>query len=485
MMIVFIGYLVFNGILLSHHEMWRDEANVWLMARELSPLALLKEIKYQGHPCLWYLLLMPFAKAGLPFRSISFVSYIVMAVTAGLFLYKAPFYKPIKAIVLFSPAFTYYYAVVARNYCLIALLLILLAVYYPKRNDKCVLYGLLLGLLVQSDVIALAEAGIISCFWLGENLWKCYKRKRMMPFCNILKGIWIPLCSFILLILQFYHISDSPVFEVRSFGKLELLREVRNHSYQILERISGREQSFCLIFFLLSIGFMLFVSLKLRNIQAMAVMVSAFLFQVVFSVMVYQLHIWHFLSLCFVFIWMLWIMYDQREEKQERERVTGAALGSLQALLFVLSICMFIRWNAAEESSSLENALYGRYSDGCGAAEYIRENISSDALIVSVNVPFASTVLAYLPDYDFYYAGNGQKESYADWSENQSREVSYEELIVWAKKNFPEKQVFYLLDSKQSCLQDSEGKLERCQVLYKTGEKTTMAEEYIVYLIKL
>ncbi len=485
MVIVFLGYLIFNGILLARHEMWRDEANVWLMARELSPFALLKEIKYQGHPCLWYFLLMPFAKLGLPFRTISFVSYIIMAVTAGLFLYKAPFYKPIKAIVLFSPAFTYYYTVIARNYCLIALLLILLAVYYPKRNDKCVLFGLLLGLLVQSDVIALAEAGVISCFWLGENLWQCYKRKTMMPFWNILRGIWIPLCSFILLILQFYHVSDSPVFRVESFGKLELIREVRNHSYQILERLSGREQSFCFIFFLLSIGFMLFATLKLRNIQAVTVMASAFLFQAVFSVMVYQLHIWHFLSLCFVFIWALWIMYEQRKEGRGKEWITGAVLGGLQVLLLVLSICMFTRWNDKEESSGLENALYGSYSDGGGTAEYIRENIAPDELIVSVNVPWASTVLAYLPGYDFYYAGNGQKESYADWSEEQSGEISFEELAVWARKNFPDKQEFYLLDSNQSCLRDPEGKLEECQVLYKTGEKTAMAEEYIVYLIKL
>ena len=62
---------------------------------------------------------------------------------------------------------------------------------------------------------------------------------------------------------------------------------------------------------------------------------------------------------------------------------------------------------------------------------------------------------------------------------------SFEELAVWARKNFPDKQEFYLLDSNQSCLRDPEGKLEECQVLYKTGEKTAMAEEYIVYLIKL
>ena len=75
---VFVGYLIFNGILLIRHELWRDEANVWLMARELSPLQLFREIKYQGHPCLWYLLVMPFAKMGFPFRIIGILSLSAM-----------------------------------------------------------------------------------------------------------------------------------------------------------------------------------------------------------------------------------------------------------------------------------------------------------------------------------------------------------------------------------------------------------------------
>ena len=50
--VIFVAYVVFNGLLLMRHEQWRDEANVWLMARELSPMQLFGEIRYQGHPCL-------------------------------------------------------------------------------------------------------------------------------------------------------------------------------------------------------------------------------------------------------------------------------------------------------------------------------------------------------------------------------------------------------------------------------------------------
>ncbi len=481
---IFLGYLIFNGILLAGHEPWRDEANVWIMARELSPLELFREIRYQGHPCLWYLLIMPFAKIGLPFRTIGIVSYLVMAVSAGLFIFKAPFHKLVKGAAIFSPVFTYYYAEIARNYCLIALFLILLALYYPKRNEKCVLYGLLLGLLVQSDVIALMAAGMISLMWLGEAVWKWVKEKSPASLIQVLKGIWIPLVSLFLLVAQFYHVSDSPVFEMKRFGLRELAGEIRNYGYYILERLTGRGESFCLLFFVLVLGLLLAVSFQLKNFWSSLVLIAAYLFEALFSVMVYQLHIWHFIALCFVMLWTMWVLYLQKEERQAEGKVLRGSLAILQLMLLVLSVCMFMRWNDPEEASSLDNALHGLYSDGETAAEYIRENIPLQELVVSVNVPYASTVLAYLPEHQFYFAGSGQRESYADWSQEQSGEISFAELLTWVKKNFPERKAFYLLDSGDSCLTDQEGLWEQ-ELLYETKEATARGEEYRIYRVAL
>ncbi len=179
---LFFLYLLFNGILLILHEPWRDEANVWLMARELSPFGLLREIKYQGHPCLWYFVVMPFAKIGLPFRTIGVISYLIMALTAGIFLWKTPLHVATKGFCLFSPVFTYFYPVIARNYCLIALLLVLLAWQYRERNTHTIRYGLLLGLLVQADTIAIPIAGLISAMWLTENLWQWFRAKEFRTY---------------------------------------------------------------------------------------------------------------------------------------------------------------------------------------------------------------------------------------------------------------------------------------------------------------
>ena len=481
----FAVYVIFNIVLLCFHAPWRDEANVWLMARDLSPLQLLKEIKYQGHPCLWYFLVMPFAKAGLPFRTIGMISTIVMTVAAGIYLWKGPQWIGIKALVVFSPIFTYFYPTIARNYCLIALILILLAWNYSERNAHPVRYGILLGLLVQADTIAIAPAGMIAFVWLVENVYDRIHTGSMERLGNCLKGIWIPFVSLLFWIVQFYQVSDSPMFEFQSFGGWELLREVRNYAYIILIRVTGFSQTMCTIFFVTVILAAAIVSYRLRNIGAAMVMLFSYLFQCVFSVMVYQLHIWHYLSLIFTFLWMLWAMQKTAEEKKrEKDRIYRIAAGTLQVLLGILAVVMFLHWNSDAEPSNLQQALHGSYSDGRNAAEFIREEISPDEIILSTDVPMESTILAYLKDYRFYYAGSGKITTYADWSEEQSQIISLDQVIAWCRESFPEKDYIYLIQSRDSCIADPE-KLDGQECIYETEGVTVRGEEYGIYRIGL
>lgn len=481
---LFLIWLILNGLFLILHEPWRDEANVWLIARELSPIQLFREIKYQGHPCLWYLLVMPFAKIGLPFRTIEILSFLIMAVTAGIFWCKGPLHRVAKAFCLFSPIFTYFYPVIARNYCLIALLLILLAWQYPECGKHCVRYGLLLGLLVQADTIAIPAAGLISAMWFMEALWQCMKTKTFYPMKRILEGIWIPAVSLVLWFFQFYQVTDSPQFQVQELSIGEMLREIRNFSYVILIRLTGGGQTFCQVFFLCCLIVFLVISVKLKNGWAMVVLFGVFLFQAAFSALVYQLHIWHYISLGFVFIWAVWILWKQVQEKNALGKMVKGGLGAVEVLLILLSTFMLMHWNSGEEPSNLANALNGVYSDGGNTADFIKENISPEALIISDNVPMASTILAYLKDYEFYYAGNGKKESYADWSEEQSRTVTYVEMLAWVSDTFPDIKEFFVIRTTESCIYDAEA-MEECEILYQSENGTVRAEEYKIIKVRI
>lgn len=489
--VLFACYLIFNGILLAGHELWRDEANVWLIARELSPIQLFKEIHYQGHPCLWYLIAMPFAKAGFPFKTLSVLSYLIMAAAAGIFTYKAAFHPATKFICLISPIFSYYYPVVARNYCLIAVLLLLLAMTYPKRNETPFVYGLLLGLLVQTDTIVLATAGLLSLMWLWEGMIASIRAKKWTNVLTVAKGLWIPLASLFLWLAEFSSVSDSPEFQLRSMSVSEILHEVRNFSYSILTRMTGMGQAFDLFIILLFLAAGILISINIKNFWPMIVMSGTFLFEVIFSVLVYQLHIWHYIAIGFALIWFLW-MGSRKEDteislvRKEKNLQFLCRLLS-EVLLILLAVTMFIRWNSPEESSSLKNALCGLYSDGVNAAGYIKQNISEDALILATDVAESTTVQAYLgKKYTFYYAGSGQKVVYADYTEEQKKTVSYEDLLNWVKNSFPEKDDFYILESPGNCIEDiSDEAKAGFEVCYQTAGETARGENYTLYRVAI
>ncbi len=486
--ILFVIYLTVNAILLVGHELWRDEANVWLLARDTTVGQLITEMKYQGHPCLWYLLVMPFAKFGLPFKTISVLSFCVMAVAAGLFVYRAPFSRLTKMICLLSPIFSYYYPVVARNYCLIALLLVLLACLYEKRNENSIWYGLLLGFLVQADTIAIVPAGIISFMWLCECIGKSVKEKSKQPLLVGIKGLWIPLVSLFFWIVQFYQVSDSPEYGMRRLQLNEFLKEIRNVSYSILSRMTGQDEKFGLVLIILFLLAGVILSITIKNGWNMIVVIGMFLFEVVFSIMIYQLHIWHYIVICFVLIWCFWLGLSEAKKKENTNRwVVVLVRGLAEGCLILLGITMFMRWNAPEENSSLRNALSGVYSDGVNVASYIEENVDTTDLIITTDVAEASTVQAYLGEgYNFYYATTGQRNTYARYTSEERTEITYSKLLDWIKTNYPDKKYFYLLMSPTNYVTDiPDSEKEKWKICYETKERTARNENYCLYYVMI
>lgn len=56
-------YLVIGAIGISHHEMWNDEFQAWLIARDSTSISqLLQNIRAEGSGPLWYFLLLPLTK---------------------------------------------------------------------------------------------------------------------------------------------------------------------------------------------------------------------------------------------------------------------------------------------------------------------------------------------------------------------------------------------------------------------------------------
>lgn len=161
-------YVLLTSVLVYHHEPWRDEADAWLIARDASIVEVLRIAGHSGTPGLWYFLQMPFAKAGFGYATQGILNLALMAGAALLLLTRAPLPLAAKVLLLFGFHLSFEYPVVARNYGLGIVLTFGLAALDARKNDRPLLYGLLLGALANVSAHFFVIATAFGLAWMWE-----------------------------------------------------------------------------------------------------------------------------------------------------------------------------------------------------------------------------------------------------------------------------------------------------------------------------
>lgn len=168
--VVFFVYAAAHLGMALVHEPFFDEAEAWQIARCVSLRTLfLETTHYEGHPPLWHLILMPLAKAGAPYElSLTLVSLLFMGMTVLLILRYAPFPRLVRLLLPFTYFFFYQYGVISRVYCVMTLAFVLLAIVYPRRNERPGRYVAVLMLMCVTLAYGLVIAGGLAIVWLWE-----------------------------------------------------------------------------------------------------------------------------------------------------------------------------------------------------------------------------------------------------------------------------------------------------------------------------
>lgn len=161
------------------YDPWRDVSQAWCIVRDLSIPQIFAQLRYEGHPFLWYALLWPLAKLGLPFESILVLSTALMVGAAAVLVRFAPLPWYAKAACLFSVPFIYYLPTVARSYALAGLLLVLCAALYGARHTRPLRYAAVLFLLCQVHVMLCGFVGFLMAQWALEMLARSVRAKKL------------------------------------------------------------------------------------------------------------------------------------------------------------------------------------------------------------------------------------------------------------------------------------------------------------------
>ncbi|WP_414576768.1 hypothetical protein [Anabaena sp. CCY 9402-a] len=165
--IIVFSVLGFIGII--NHSMWRDELNPWLIVRDSESFGdLIANIRYEGHPVLWYFSLV-FLRNIADNPLMMQVFHLTIAIfSVSIFCLYSPFNYQQKFLFTFGYFPFYEYLLISRNYAFSMLFIFAFCAVFSSRKITYIYLAVLLGLLANSSAYALFVSFSLSLTLLAE-----------------------------------------------------------------------------------------------------------------------------------------------------------------------------------------------------------------------------------------------------------------------------------------------------------------------------
>jgi hypothetical protein len=130
--IVLLAYSCVVLFTVRYHEKWADEAQAWLIARDLDLKTIwFHELRYEGSPGLWHTILWVAQHIfHAPYAALGYIGVAFAIAGAAVLVFKAPFPWFVRWPLAFTYVMVYQYAVIARPYTILPLLCFLVAIFF-------------------------------------------------------------------------------------------------------------------------------------------------------------------------------------------------------------------------------------------------------------------------------------------------------------------------------------------------------------------
>jgi hypothetical protein len=466
-------YMLITGFTVLNHEPWRDEAQAWLIARDLPVLGIFHQMAYEGSPGLWHMLLMPLAKLGLPYISMNLLNLLILWLAAGVFMYKSVFSKITKILFLFSYYMAWEYSIIARSYGLSVLFLFAIAALDEQRFKKPLIYAGLIFLLFNTNAHSCFLAMCLLLSFLWES-WqdKQFNKQRIFAMLIMLSGAGLAFS-------QLISPQDNMNYGIcAKFDSANLFYAIRYAFFPCSPNITAYLCYLAGILILISGG----VYIYKTSLRVFGIILGAYsgLFYLYLCKSVWGYR--HFGFVLILLLFGLWLCVNHRAKlvaAEDNKSITGNKFFSYQRIILVINICLAI--------SILPTGLrhYQEYkflfSGAKEMAEYLKNNQLTGRIIVAHESAYASALLPYLVNKKFWYADIEQSGTFITWNKKYKENafIPFAEVENRINKHvFPKDKILILLNHEIPA--EEAGKY---QLLYKV--RTTIFgnsdEQYYLY----
>lgn len=170
--------MVLGSVGILHHELWRDETQAWLLARDSpSVVALFRNTRNEGHPLLWHYCLFIISRISYSPIAMQIFHLLLAIGSIWLIVKKSPFSLLERSLITFGYFTFYEYALLSRSYGLGVFLTFLFCALYcgfngsdfnggrkrqVNKSSQAWLMVLTLALLANTTVLGLILSGVLA-----------------------------------------------------------------------------------------------------------------------------------------------------------------------------------------------------------------------------------------------------------------------------------------------------------------------------------
>ena len=522
---------------MAHHEMWNDELQSWLIARDSTSLSELhSNLTYQGHPFLWYLCLYVLAKLTHNPVIMQVLHLIIATGVVYVFLFFSPFNKLQKFLFCFSYFPLYEYGIISRNYSLGILFIFIFCALYSQPKRNYILLSLCLAWSSQTNVYSLIISLALALMIFGTEILKSIiNNKKLSSKLHFFVAIGIYLIGLLTASAQIIRArGDSNIWNLESTANVTFQPvadlAIQHNNYNSIAVLSdlytsisdystvltgiwrsyipipdtssqylwgsnflldtqklylGTTNLFPLITSIASLLlFLFFIAVFSKQKKVLFIYISGtvaiyiFGFVAKIPLLRHNGHLFILLMICY------WLLHSSNKEKRSQKRMRESKLISFarKEQTVVFTIIMFIQLYAGMELYIRD--LIQPFSNINGVVEFIRTNQLEESLIIGSRDNNTLALSAWLNRKIYYpeIAGFGTYTVSTPESVPRNINISESEIIQQAQKLEQESNQNILLVMNKQLKINLEDSNIRLIAAFK--EQSLINDKFFVYLVE-
>ena len=404
-LLVLISFIILTVIIGKRHEPWADEAQAWLLARDASIKNLIvNNMRYEGSPVLWHMILKFFIRIGLDYEHLYIVPIIFSSIGVAIFEFRVKAPTFLKIILPFTYYIFFQYTIVARSYCLVFPTLMYLASVWDNKTKKPILFAIGIAILLSISTHCLLLAACISLLYgfqvLGLTYRKIRGREEISTATVVTNWIMIVLLLALFAGTAFFLVTPKDHEEFRNEENVRFLRadSLLADSFVTNEK----DPRICMI---ISIAIVLVLFIAYWRDKRF------------FELLLYTLPIYFFLAFFYCNKWHVGLLF----EIITFCLIIHNKLANINwfATLFMVCCCIqvFYSYNSADYD------YHNLYSASYQVAEYIKNNELESKKIYGLG--YSTT--AILPYFEKNLFDNN-KNSYCSWKVDDPDTMTIEDI---------------------------------------------------------